>query len=59
MDNKIINGKQCPIQWYVDDNKVTHGSEDVITGVVDIFKKIFVELVMYSRNKDTFLGMDI
>ena len=36
--NKMINGKQCTIQWYVDDNKVTHASEDVIIGVIYIKK---------------------
>ena len=30
--NKIINGNQCTIQYYVDDNKVTHVSEGVIKG---------------------------
>ena len=34
--NKMINGKYCTIQWYVDDNKVTHVSEDVIIAVIDI-----------------------
>ena len=34
--NKITNGKYCTIQWYVDDNKVTHVSEDVIIAVIDI-----------------------
>ena len=42
MANKIINGKHCTIQWYVDDNKVTHVSEGLITGVIDIMN-IFLE----------------
>ena len=40
-ENKIINGKQCTIQWYMDDNKLTHVSDEVITGVIDIIKKHF------------------
>ena len=57
--NKMINGKQCTIQWYADDNKVTHVSEDVITRVIDITKKSFGELVVSRGNKYTFLDMDI
>ena len=38
--NAIINAKQCTIQWYVDNNKVTYFSEDTITGVSNIMKNI-------------------
>ena len=38
-ENKITNGKQCTIQWCVDNNKFTHVSDNVITVVVDIKKK--------------------
>ena len=40
MANKTINVKQCTSQWYVDNNKVTHVSYYVITGVINIAKKI-------------------
>jgi hypothetical protein len=35
MANKIINGKQCSIGWYVDDNKVSHAEEAVCTSIAD------------------------
>ena len=57
--NKIINDKHCTIQWYVDGYRVTHVSENVITGVVNIMKKRFGELFLYFRNKHTFISMDI
>ena len=57
--NKIINGKHCIIQSYADENKGIHVSEDVITGVIDITKKNFGELVMSQGKKGTFIGMDI
>ena len=57
--NKTINGKKCTIQWYVDDNTVTHVSEYVITGVINIKKKWFGELVVFFEEKKIFLGMDI
>ena len=49
--NKIINDKHCTIQWYVDDNKVTYFSEDMITGVVNFTKKSFGELVVSCGKK--------
>ena len=57
--NILINGKQCTTQWYVDDNKVTHVSEDMITGVINITKKHFEAFVFSHRKKHTLLGMDI
>ena len=43
----------------MDNNKVTHVGEDVITGVIDTTKKHFGELVVSRGNKYTFLGMEI
>ena len=57
--NKIINGKQCTNQWYVDNNKVMHFSGDVITGFMDITKKHFGELVVSRKQKHIFLVMEI
>ena len=57
--NKTSNEKECTMQWYVDGNKVTHVSEDVITGVIYITKKHFGELVVSRGKKHTFLGMEI
>ena len=28
--NKLVNGKQCTLVWYVDDNKVSHMEEKVV-----------------------------
>ena len=57
--DKMINVKQFKIQWYVDENKVAHVSEDVITGFSNIIKKYFEELVVSHKNKHTFLDMYI
>ena len=57
--NKFINVKQCTIQWYVEDNKVIHVSEDIITGVKDITKKKIGELVVSRGKKNTFVCMEI
>ena len=31
IENSTINGKQCIISWYVDNNKVSHIDEEVNT----------------------------
>ena len=55
----MFHYKQCTIQWHVDDNKVTQGSEDLIKVVIDVKNTTFGELVVSRKNKHTFLGMDI
>ena len=54
--NKMINVKQCTIQWYVDENKVTNFSEDVITGVIDIMKKCLDIWSCIAERNITFLA---
>ena len=31
--NKVIDGKQCTIAWYVDDNKISHVDASVVTSI--------------------------
>ena len=37
--NKIINGKQCSIGYYVDDNISTHAEQRVLEDVVQMVEK--------------------
>jgi hypothetical protein len=57
--NKIIEGTQCTVCWYVDDNKVSHVNDDVNTTVVNEIEKKFGKLARTTGTKHTFLGMDI
>jgi hypothetical protein len=57
--NKMINGKQCTIAWYVDDNKISHVDKDVVTKILDDVKDHFGELVLSRGDKHTLLGMHI
>jgi len=57
--NKMINGKQCTICWYVDDNKVSHVDPAANTMIIDAISEHFGELVVTRRKKHTFLGMDL
>ena len=53
----MINGKQCTIAWYVNDNKIDKG---VVTHVIDILKSHFRDHLVVSRGKrHRLLGMDI
>ena len=58
-DDKIVNSKQCTIQLYVDDNKVTHAIEYFIVVVINIRKKKIGELFVSPGKKHTFLVMYI
>ena len=39
--NAIIEGKQCTICWYVDDNKVSHVNPKVVDGVIKKIEEKF------------------
>ena len=57
--NTMIDGSQCTVGWYVDDNKVSHINDDVNTMIVNEIEEKFGKLARTTGNKHTFLGMDI
>jgi hypothetical protein len=57
--NKVIEGTQYTVCWYVDDNKVSHANDDVNTMIADEVEKKFGKLARTTGAKHTFLGMDI
>ena len=57
--NKEINGSQCIIVWYVDDNKVSHEETKVVDEVIEMMKGHFGDLTVSRGNNHTFLGMNI
>ena len=54
-----IEGSQCTVLWYVDDSKVSHKSEKVVTEVITELEKEFGEMVTTRGKKHNFVGMDI
>ena len=42
--NKVINGEQCTIAFYVDDNKISHEDPGVVTKVIQNLKEHFGDL---------------
>lgn len=57
--NKMINGKQCTVVWYVDDNKISHMDQAVLDDLIKTLKDHFGDLKVVKGNKHEFLGMNI
>ena len=57
--NKIINGKQCTIVFYMDDNKINHVDANVVTSIIRTLSDYFGDLTVSRGCKYDYLGMDI
>ena len=57
--NKMIDGKQCTITWYVDDVKVSHEDSEVVSNIIQILESKFGTLKTTRGKKHTYLGMKI
>ena len=54
--NKEIEGKQCTIAWYVDNNKLLHENQKVNDEILKIMSAHFGDLKITRGKKNTFLG---
>jgi uncharacterized protein YeaC (DUF1315 family) len=57
--NKTINGKQCTILWYVDDNKISHVEPAVVDAIILEIEKRFGKMTVTRGKVHTFLGMNV
>ncbi len=57
--NAQIEGYQCTIVWYVDDNKISHIDPTVIDKVIGKIKRKFGKMSKSRGNKHDLLVMDI
>ena len=57
--NKLIEGSQCTIVWYVDDNKISHVNPKVVTSIIEGIESRFGKMTVTRGNEHEFLGMDI
>ncbi len=57
--NKMVDGKQCTIAWFVDDNKISHVDPKVVTGVIEKIEERFGEMTVTRGKEHVFLGMHI
>ncbi len=57
--NKIINGKQCTIAWYVDDMKISHVDANVVSQIIEQIEERFGKMTVTRGREHTFLGIKI
>ena len=55
----MIDGNQCTILWYVDDNKLLHVDPNVVTDILEKIRKHFGDLVISRGGTHDFLDMNI
>ena len=48
----MIQGKQCTIAWYVDNNKISHKDPEVVTMIIYKIEARFGKMTM-TRGKST------
>ncbi|GFH55412.1 hypothetical protein CTEN210_11888 [Chaetoceros tenuissimus] len=58
-ENKVINGKQCTIGWYINDNIIGHVKDKIVDEVISKIEDKFPGLVIQKGQKLDFLGMEI
>ena len=52
--NKVVDGKQFTICWYVDDIKLSHVSETEVTKMIDLLERKFDKLNITHRNSHSY-----
>ena len=57
--NKMVNGKQSKLGWYVYYNKLSHVDTKVVDGILEILKRHFGYLTIHWGKKFTLLGVNI
>jgi Reverse transcriptase (RNA-dependent DNA polymerase) len=58
--NKVLNGSQCTIVWYVNDLKISHQSKTVVTQIMDLMKDEFgkdMDLTITRGKVHDYLGI--
>ena len=55
----MVDGRQCTLVWYIDNNKLSHVEPNMVTNILNILKVGFEDLVTGIGRKHLFLGMNI
>jgi hypothetical protein len=58
-NSKVVDGKQCTIAWYVDDNKISHVDPNVVTSAVNKIEECFGKMTVTGGKEHVFLGMHV
>ena len=57
--NKQVNGKQCSVGWYVDDNFASHDDQKVLDELLDSVRETVGAITCTTGSTHDFLGMNI
>ena len=57
--NSNIDGKQCTIVWYVDDNKISHVDPKVVTKIIKQIEAKFGKMSQTRGDEHEFIGMNM
>jgi len=57
--NSQIKRKQCTVAWYVDNNKISHVDDTVVTNIIEKIEAKFGKMTVTRGKHHVFLGMDI
>ena len=55
----MIDGNQCTIVWYVDDNKIFYVDPNVVTCILEKIKNHFGDLFISRGDTHDLLGLTI
>ena len=55
----MVDGRQCTIAWYVDDNKISHHDSKVVDWLIAKIEKKHDKMTLCHGKKHIFLGMNI
>ena len=56
--NRLIDGSQCTVTWYVDDSKVSHIKESVVSKVIKEIEESFEKMSVSRGKSHVFVGMN-
>lgn len=54
--NAIIDGKQCTVAWYVDDNKISHINSKIVDYVIEKIEARVGKMTVTRGKHHVFLG---
>jgi len=57
--NSQIIGMQCTVAWYVDNSKISHVDDTVVTNIIEKIEAKFGKMTVTRRKHHVFLGMYI
>ena len=57
--NSMIDGKQCTIVWYVDDNKISHVDPKVVSDIIKQIEAKFGKMSQTRGKEHEFIGMNM